>query len=125
MNSISDSNFYRVLSTVLATVFSVSLRRSIQLQRLQLPLLKLSGNCSRFGSVDHTIESALLDSFSGSPPAGLGFWSSAMSLGDDTPDDPDGEGGIDVATLRVGLGGMCSLRSSLMGLLGLSSSGGG
>ena len=76
-------------------------------------------------TMDHTMESALLDSFSFSCPAttGLGFWSSATCLGDDTAEDDD-EDGDGEPTLR-GLDGMCSLRSSLMGLLGLRSSGGG
>jgi hypothetical protein len=71
--------------------------------------------------MDHTIESAMVDWFS---TPGFGFWSSPACLGDDTADDDDDEDGTGDAALR-GLDGMCSLRSSLMGLLGLRSSGGG
>jgi hypothetical protein len=75
--------------------------------------------------MDHTIESAMVDWFSGAAAPGLGFWSSPTCLGDDTADEEDDDGDEEEdATLR-GLDGMCSLRSSLMGLLGLRSSGGG
>lgn len=66
----------------------------------------------------------MLGSFSCPATTVLGFWSSATCLGDDTAEDDD-EDGDGEATLRGLSGGMCILLSSLMGLLGLRSSGGG